>query len=114
MTKLRNTTTGEIVVERLEVASNWWGRFRGLMMRPSLAPGSGLLIAPCASIHMMWMRFSIDAIWLDGEGRVIKVSPHVPPWVGIARGGRSARSVVELPEHAAANVQPGHHLVVEP
>lgn len=113
MPKLTNTKTGEVLVEDLQLAETWWTRFRGLMMRRRLAPGAGLLIEPCTSIHMMWMLFPIDAIWLDAERRVTKVSRGIPPWVGAARGGKSARAVVELPRYAASTVQPGDELAVE-
>ncbi len=114
MPRLRNATTGEVVVEHLQLADTWWTRFRGLMLRRRLAPGAGLLIEPCKSIHMMWMLFPIDAIWLDTERRVTKVSSGVPPWIGAARGGKGAQSVVELPASGAANVHPGDQLSVEP
>lgn len=113
MPRLLNTTTGEVVLEDLEHADSWWARLRGLMLRRPLPPGRGLLIEPCTSIHMMWMLFPIDAIWLDETDRVTKVSRRVPPWVGAALGGKGARKVVELRASAAANVQPGHELRVE-
>lgn len=114
MATLRNLTTGEVVVEHLERADTLWTRFRGLMLRRSLPVGGGLLIEPCSSIHMMWMRFPIDAVWLDADRRVTKVSPRVPRWIGLARGARGTRAVVELPATAASRVEPGHQLVVEP
>jgi len=113
MARLVNVTSGTVLVEDLELADTWWRRFRGLMMRRRLAPDSGLLIAPCASIHMMWMLFPIDAIWLDREHRVMKVSRAIPPWLGAARGGKSSHAVVELPRGAAATVQRGDQLSVE-
>lgn len=113
MALVRNLDTGNIVVQQLEVASTHWSRFRGLMMRGSLAPGEGLLIEPCSSIHMMWMRFGIDAIWLDDDWQVTRVSRGVRPWVGLARGGRGAKRVIELASSAAAGVEAGHRLEVQ-
>ena len=113
MPRLINASTEQIVVEHLQIAGTWWTRFRGLMLRRELPPTGGLLIEPCTSIHMMWMLFPIDAIWLDAERRVTKVSRGIPPWIGAARGGKGACAVVELRRGAAADVQPGDRLAVE-
>jgi uncharacterized membrane protein (UPF0127 family) len=107
MTQIVVQRTGEILVSDLEVAKSHWARFRGLMMRASLPPGAGLDIVPCGSIHMMFMRFPIDAVFYNPDGAVTKVAQGVRPWIGLAFGGKGARGVLELPAGAAANVQPG-------
>lgn len=69
-------------------------RMRGLLGRPALAPGEGLLIAPCNSVHTIGMRYPIDVVFLDREGRVIKVRSALRPLrMAMARG---ARQVIEL------------------
>ncbi|MCC6381987.1 MAG: DUF192 domain-containing protein [Dehalococcoidia bacterium] len=107
-------TTGQVVAGGVRPAESAWARFRGLMLRPGLAAGEGLDIRPCGSIHMCFMRFAIDAVFYDGEGRVTKVARNVRPWIGLAFGGRSARGVVELAAGAAAGVEPGHLLHFQP
>jgi uncharacterized protein len=52
-------------------AVRWWDRLRGLLGRPALPPGRGLLIAPCRGIHTIGMRYSIDVAFLDGFGHVL-------------------------------------------
>lgn len=103
-------TTGTALAGAAALAANPWTRFRGLMLRSPLAPGEGLVIRPCGSIHMMFMRFAIDAVFYDRDGRVTKVARTVRPWTGIAFGGRGAAGVIELPAGAAAGVEPGHQL----
>lgn len=103
-------TTGARLAERAESATNPWTRFRGLMLRGGLAAGEGLVIRPCSSIHMMFMRFPIDAVFFDKEGRVTRVARNVRPWTGMAMGGRGAKGVIELPVGAAEGVEPGHQL----
>jgi uncharacterized membrane protein (UPF0127 family) len=71
---------------------------RGLLGRRSLAPDEGLLIRPCSSIHMWFMRFPIDAVFLDGELTVLKVVEHLKPWRMSAK--RGAKAVLELPAGA--------------
>jgi uncharacterized membrane protein (UPF0127 family) len=69
---------------RIELADSWWGRFRGLMLRQELPQGQGLLIAPCSSIHMCFMRFAIDAVYIDASYRVLKVVHRLRPWIGLS------------------------------
>lgn len=107
MTRVVDAATGRTLVEDLEHATSWWGRFRGLMLRGPLEPGAGLRIEPCSSIHMMFMRFPIDAVFYDRDGRVTKVARGVRPWIGLSGGGRGARGVLELPVGAADGIEPG-------
>ena len=94
-------------------ATSAWARFRGLMLRSRLDHGAALVIQPCSSIHMMFMRFSIDAVFYDRDLKVTRVARRVRPWIGIAFGGKGAKGVIELPVGAAENVEPGHQLVFE-
>lgn len=87
-----------------------WTRFRGLMLRKSLAEGEGLVIEPCSSIHMMFMRFPIDAVFFDRDRKVTKVARNVRPWIGLAGARRGTKGVIELPAGAAKDVQPGQQL----
>lgn len=68
----------------IELAASFWARFKGLMLRPKLPVGRGLLIAPCNSIHMCFMRFSIDAVFIDKNYRVLKIKRRLYPWLGLA------------------------------
>ena len=80
---------------RCEVAEVVAARMRGLLGRAGLEPGQGLLIPKTSSIHMFFMRFPIDAVFLDQELRVRKVVADLGPWkIAWARG---SRSVLELP-----------------
>ena len=68
----------------IHLATNFWQRFRGLMMRRPLPPATALLIVPCNSIHMCFMRFAIDAVYIDRDCRVLKVAAHLRPWLGLS------------------------------
>jgi uncharacterized protein len=94
--RLLEADSGRVVVDDLELASSSWSRFVGLMGRPSLERGRGLLIEPCNSIHMFFMRFAIDVLFLDKQRRVKKVMLELKPW-RISPIVFGARSVVELP-----------------
>jgi uncharacterized membrane protein (UPF0127 family) len=72
----------------------------GLMGRKDVEEGGGLLITKSASIHSFFMRFRFDAVFLDREGRVVKVVPAMRQW-WIAFGGRGAKDTLELPAGVA-------------
>lgn len=68
------------LVHELEVADRPWSRLAGLQLRPALPASRGLLLLPCRSIHTHWMRFPIDALFLDESGVVVDVHAGVKPW----------------------------------
>ena len=74
----------------MEIARGW-RRFTGLMLR---SRGGPLLIPRCRSVHTFGMRFELDLVWLDQQGRVIAVDEAVPPCR--VRSRREAAGVVEV------------------
>ena len=102
-----------VVCERCEVAASPWTRMRGLLGRPALAPGYGLMLTPASAIHMFFMRFPIDAVFLDRELSVIGIRRELRPWRAAAVS--RASSVVELAagESDRRGIAIGQHLRVE-
>ena len=80
---------------QLEVANGFFQRLRGLMGRKKLPQGQGLLLLPCNSIHMLFMRFPIDAVYVDENFVVKKIVRNLRPWLGISVC-LGARAVIEL------------------
>jgi hypothetical protein len=88
--------SGIRVGSRVAVADSWWRRFRGLLARPPLRKGEGLLLLECGSVHTVGMAHSIDVAFLDAEGRVVRSIARLRPWrVGL--GGTDAVHALELP-----------------
>ena len=82
----------------LEIADAFLKRFLGLMGRKELPMGHGLLLAPCSSIHMMFMRFAIDVVYLAKDYTVVKTVKNVRPWLGISACFKKGTwAVLELP-----------------
>ena len=75
---------GTVVCERCLLAETPLARLRGLLGRRGLDAGEGLLLKPAGSIHTAFMRFAIDAVFLDGSDRVLKVAFLKPPVGGIS------------------------------
>jgi uncharacterized membrane protein (UPF0127 family) len=107
-----NETRGTVVCERVELADTPWTRLRGLLGRPSLPPGEGMLFIPAPSIHSAFMRFTFDAVFLDRELKVLRLAPEIPPWR--ARSARHAKRVLELSagEIVRRGLQVGDQLAV--
>jgi len=91
---------GVVVAEPLEVAKNFVSRGMGLMFRSRLSENGGLLIHGCNGIHMMFMRFPIDAVFVDKKGKVVKLYRRLPPWIGMVPFVWRADKVAELPAGA--------------
>jgi uncharacterized membrane protein (UPF0127 family) len=93
--RVRDAATGEAVADRVHLADTHWTRFRGLMGTSGLDPRDGLWIVPCNQVHMFWMRYAIDVVFLDDDRRVVGLAADLRPW-RISPKFRAAASVVEL------------------
>ena len=78
-----------------EVAESALERMRGLIGRDRLGRGKGMLIMKCNCIHTLFMRFPIDATFLDRKGNVVKKVCNIRPWRPWVWGGWRAKSVLE-------------------
>jgi uncharacterized membrane protein (UPF0127 family) len=103
---------GPIVCERCVLADSALRRMRGLLGRKNLDSGDGILIRPAPAIHTWFMRFAIDAVFLDRELNVLSVRPGLRPWRMASQ--RGARAVLELPagEAERRGIEPGNRLEV--
>jgi uncharacterized membrane protein (UPF0127 family) len=81
-------------------ASTPLARLRGLAGMRALPPHAGLLLPRTRSVHTFGMRFALDLIWLDGEGRVVRTDRGVQPCR--VRACRDAHAVIELPATPSA------------
>jgi uncharacterized membrane protein (UPF0127 family) len=107
MAEVGVSSNGTVLAEHVRLADSVVSRFFGLMGRKKLAPGEALDIRPCGSIHMMWMRFAIDAVFYNKDFRVTKVARNVRPWIGFAGGGKGAHGVIEMAAGTAGDIKPG-------
>ncbi len=93
---------GATVCESCLLAESAWLRAKGLLGRSELPPGEGILLRPGSSIHMFFMRFPIDAVFLSRDLEVLRVVSDLKPWRMAWRLG--ARAVLELPAGTCARV----------
>ncbi|MGD0862157.1 MAG: DUF192 domain-containing protein [Candidatus Limnocylindrales bacterium] len=101
---VRNTSRGTVLAERVENGSSFWAKFMGLMGRSSLPRGDGLWLPDENGIHMLFMRFAIDVVFVSapagsrgGPRRVLSLRRSIPPWRGVVWRVAGAKGVLELP-----------------
>lgn len=81
---------------RIIYADSIWKRFKGLLFYKKPITNVGLLITPCNSIHMFFMRFPIDVVFLDESNIAVKIVEQIKPWRVIPPVS-DAHSALELP-----------------
>jgi uncharacterized membrane protein (UPF0127 family) len=108
---LLHEPSGAVLAQQLEIAANPITRGLGLMFRRRFERGRGLWISPCNGIHMFFMNFAIDAVFVDRELRVVKTYPSLGRWRIVPLVLR-AHSVFELPAGTLDGlaVERGHQL----
>jgi uncharacterized membrane protein (UPF0127 family) len=99
-----NVSRGTQLAERLENGASFWAKFMGLMGRASLPVGDGLWLPGENGIHMLFMRFPIDVVFVSessdassGRRKVLSVRRSLPPWRGVVWRVGGAKGVLELP-----------------
>lgn len=94
---VRHEGTGEVVCRRASRAHSFALRALGLMFRKGWGgERDGLLLDPCAAIHMFFMRMPIDVIFLDAQGCVVRAIGGLKPW-RVAGGGVGCVMTLEVP-----------------
>jgi uncharacterized membrane protein (UPF0127 family) len=107
---LMNARTGGAVVKNVELADTRATRRKGLLGRDSFDRAHALIILPCFAVHTMSMRFSIDVLFLNREGVVLRIVRDLQP--GRIAASWRAHAVVELAAGVAdaVDVQVGDRL----
>ena len=94
--RIVNRTRNRVLGSRVGLADEWWLRARGFMGRPQPGPGEGLLLSPCRAVHMHGMKYPLDVIFVDRQGRVTATYPDLMPGRRTAWHGE-ARYALEVP-----------------
>jgi uncharacterized protein len=117
-----NVSKGTVLAERLENGASFWAKFMGLMGRPALPAGTGLWLPDENGIHMLFMRFPIDAVFVSapaggpaGNRRVLSARRALPAWRGVVWRVGGAKGVLELPVGTidATGTAPGDEITID-
>lgn len=93
---IRNISRDTSLAHSADVADSFISRLCGLIPRNKLTSGEGLIITRCKSIHMLFMKFSIDAVFVDKTDKVVGIVEHIKPNQFSRTFWRSSY-VIELP-----------------
>ncbi len=95
--KIINLKNNAVLADRARVADTFWSRLIGLLNRNSLGKGEALILKPSNAIHTLFMRFSIDVLFLDKNGKVIGLLSVFRPF-RFSPIYSGSRLTIELPE----------------
>ena len=101
---------GRLLWHRVERASGFFSRLKGLMGRRRLTPGEGLILSPCNQVHTFCMRWPIDVLYLTKDLRVLRVETLSPGRIGPRVKG--ARLVLEVEAGSAGDIGAGDRLTI--
>lgn len=62
------------------IADTFFKRSKGLLGTSDLSEGKALLITPCNSIHMFFMKYPLDVLFLNDKGIVVGMVKNIQPW----------------------------------
>jgi uncharacterized protein len=104
---VRAVDDGRVICARVKPARSFAARLVGLIGRRGLAADEGLYLAGTNSVHMLFMRFPIDCIFLsptgaDGTRRVTAIRHNLRPWTGVVWYVGRTEGVIELPAGSVA------------
>lgn len=99
---------------RVEVARTWWQRAIGLLLTAKLEPGAGLWIDSCSSVHMFGMRYPIDVLFVDSQGRVLSFRDRLKIGRFAVHMGACASVEMSAGWREASKISVGDQLVLVP
>lgn len=111
------------IATEVEVADSFVSKTLGLMGQSSIPDEYGLVFTfgepdfihrlfdtiPRQYIHMLFVRMSLDVLWLR-EDEVVQAKT-LSPWTGL--GAARADTIIELPAGATDGVEVGDTVVIE-
>ncbi|SHH96974.1 DUF192 domain-containing protein [Clostridium grantii] len=77
--QIKNKTKNLIVSKEVIIAKNFYSRLKGLLGKENLPENQCLIIYPCKSIHTFFMKFPIDAVFIDKNYKVLKILKNIKP-----------------------------------
>lgn len=103
---IRNVTKGTTLAETFELATTFFDKFLGLMFS---SPTNQALVfvyggEKTLSLHMFFVFYPIDVVWLSSDKRVVYLKPHFKPFT-VCVPPVKAQYVIEAPDGAILQAQ---------
>ena len=115
MNKYELYVNNKIISKDLKLADTFLTRLKGLMFSKELLPEEGLIIDPCNSIHMCFMNYPLDVIFVNEQSEICALVKNIKPW-RISKLYPSAKYVIELPAGTIStkNIQINQKILLKP
>ena len=100
-----------LLSSNITLAENFKTRLVGLLNKKSLNENEGLLLKNCSLIHCFFMKFTIEAVYLSKDMKVL-YKETIKPW-RIGKLVKNCAHVLELPEGMAKDIEIGDNIILE-
>ena len=94
--KIVNQTQSSILADSARIADTFFLRLVGLLNQAQISPGEALVITPCHQIHMFFMKFAIDVIFVNQTDHVVGLVENIQPF-SLSPIFKEAHRSIELP-----------------
>jgi len=78
--KIFNQTRQTLIAINVTIADSFLSRQVGLLRHACLSPDEAMIITQCRQIHMFFMKFAIDVIFVDAKDRVTGLVKAIRPF----------------------------------
>ncbi|SEH81145.1 hypothetical protein SAMN05660691_01613 [Rheinheimera pacifica] len=102
----------ELLLSHLWLPAGFWGRLRGLIGRPALQLSQGMLLANCHAVHMFFMRYRIDVVFIDKDFVITSTVSELAPFSWCSDAGASHTLELAAGAIAYMSLTVGQQLVV--
>ncbi|MGM0771661.1 MAG: DUF192 domain-containing protein [Halobacteriota archaeon] len=93
-------SNGNVISSDVEYAKSMFSQAKGLMFRSSVKDSYAMVfILPSmkkVSLHMLFVPFPLDVLFLDDDKRIVKTT-YLRPWIGTGDSGEKVKYIIELP-----------------
>ena len=78
--KIINKTSHTIIADKAKIADTFFSRMVGLLNRKNFSEGEALIITKCCSIHMFFMHFPIDVLFVNKDNYIVGKVEGIKPF----------------------------------
>ncbi len=105
-----------VIALKAKYCDSLLSRLKGLMFSSRLMLGEGVVLVASyesilsTTVHMLFVFFPIDIIWLNSAKKVVDVKKNVLPFMPFIAPRKAAKYVIELPKGCAKDIKIGDRL----
>ena len=101
-----NKTNGKIIANNAVICKSFFSKAKGLMFKRQFVDCGYVFEFRkeiIGSIHMLFVFFPIDIVWLDKENRVIEIKENIKPFTPSIIPRNKCKSFIEIPVNTIKN-----------